>query len=226
MPRRRPKQLDLPIPATWGGKRRGAGRKPSGARSGQPHRPRAAHDVRQPLHATLRALPGLPSLRREAIWRALRDAIRRSNRASFRVLHFSVQSDHLHLIAEADSPVARRRGLWGLAVRTARAINRRAGRKGRVWSDRYHARSLGTPREVRRAITYVLLNFCKHLRASPGVDPRSSGPWFDGWTEPPPAPADARPVALPRTWLGATGWRRAGGQIGFAEAPERNLIER
>ena len=186
MQRRRSRQLHLPIPATWGGKRAGAGRKPSGSRPAPPHRPRAAHDIRQPLHATLRALSGIPSLRRQAIWPAVRDAIRRSNRAFFRIVHFSVQSDHLHVIAEADSPAARRRGLWGLAVRTAKAINRRAGRKGPVWSDRYHARALGSPREVRRAMTYVLLNFCKHLRAPPGVDPRSSGPWFDGWKEPPP----------------------------------------
>jgi REP element-mobilizing transposase RayT len=223
MRRRRAKQLDLPIPATWGGKRPGAGRKPGGHRPGQPHRPRAVHDVRHPVHATLRALPGVPSLRRDTIWRVVRDAIRRSNRPSFRIVHFSVQSDHLHLIAEADSPAARRRGLWGLAVRTAKAINRRAGRRGRVWSDRYHARALGSPREVRRAMTYVLLNFCKHLRAPPGVDPRSSAPWFGGWAEPPPAPEGARPVALPRTWLGVVGWHRAGGRIAFVEAPEREL---
>ena len=65
MQRRRPRQLHLPIPATWGGKRAGAGRKPSGSRPAPPHRPRAAHDVRQPLHATLRAVSGVPSLRRE-----------------------------------------------------------------------------------------------------------------------------------------------------------------
>lgn len=141
------------------------------------------------------------------------------------IIHFSVQSDHLHLIAEADSPAARRRGLWGLAVRTTKAINRRARRKGRVRSDRYHVRPLGSPREVRRAMTYVLLNFCKHLRAPPGVAPRSSGPWFDGWKESPPAPKEPRPVALPRTWLGAVGWCRAGGRIAFAEAPERMRLD-
>jgi len=76
-------------------------------------------------------------------------------------------------------------------------------------------------------MTYVLLNFCKHVRARPGVDPHSSGAWFDGWASPPPPPADARPVAAPRTWLGAVGWRRAGGAIAFDEAPRaENLIER
>ncbi len=224
--RRRPGQLELPIPTTWGGRRAGAGRKPSGTRPAPPHRPRAPHDHREPLHVTLRARSGVPSLRGEVIWPVVRDAIRRSNRPSFRVVHFSVQSDHIHVIAEADSPAARRRGLWGLAVRTAKAINRRAGRHGPVWSDRYHARALGTPREVWRAITYVLLNFCKHLRAPPGVDPRSSGPWFDGWAQPPPTPKDPRPVATPRTWLAAVGWRRVGSRIAFGDAPRPNLIER
>ena len=219
MSRRRPGQLLLALPCTWGGRRAGAGRKPNGTRPGLPHRPRAPHDARHPAHVTLRALFGVPSLRSEAIWPTVRDALRRSSRRSFRVLHFSVQSDHLHLIAEADSADALRRGLWGLAVRTAKAVNRRAGRRGRVWSDRYHTHALSTPREVRRAMTYVLLNFCKHLRAAPGVDPCSSGPWFDGWSRPPPAPSEGRPVAAPRTWLAAVGWRRAGGLIVFAEAP-------
>jgi REP element-mobilizing transposase RayT len=172
------------------------------------------------VHATFRALSGVPSFRRRRVWPVLRDAIRRSSRASFRIVEFSLQSDHVHVIAEADSPAARRRGLWGLAVRTAKAINRRLGRRGRIWGDRYHARALATPREVRRAMTYVLLNFCKHLRAPPGVDPLSSGPWFDGWARPPPAPSAPRPVALARTWLGTVGWRRAGGHIAFAEAPK------
>jgi hypothetical protein len=169
----------------------------------------------------LRALRGVPSLRGALIWRAVWDAIRRSDRPSFRVLHFSIQADHLHVIAEADSPAARRRGLWGLAVRTAKAVNRRAGRHGAVWGDRYHAHALGTPQEVRRAISYVLLNFCKHLRSPPGVDPRSSAPWFDGWAMPLPRPPnDPRPTSAPRTWLGTVGWRRAGGPIGVGDAPK------
>jgi len=114
--------------------------------------------------------------------------------------------------------------VWGLAVRTAKAINRRARRRGKVWSDRFHARGLTTPREVRRAMTYVLLTFSKHLRAPPGIDPRSSGPWFDGWAKPPAPAADPSPVATPKTWLGAVGWRRAGGPIAFAEAPKADLV--
>jgi hypothetical protein len=65
----------------------------------------------------------------------------------------------------------------------------------------------------------VLLNFRKHLHAPPAVDPRSSGPWFDGWTQAQPAPAEPSPVSSPHTWLATTGWRRAGGPIDRREAP-------
>ena len=223
MSQRRVRQLPLALPVGWGGRRAGAGRKRTGARAAPPHRPRAIHEAQHPVHATLRAIEGVPSLRNEAIWSAVNDAIRRSTRGGFRVVHFSVQSDHIHAIVEADSHAARRRGLWGLAVRTAKAVNRRARRRGRVWSDRYHTRALETPREMRRAIAYVLLNFCKHLRAPPGIDPRSSAQWFDGWVHPPPTPKDPCPVSSPKTWLAAIGWRRAGGRIAFHEAPRTKL---
>jgi hypothetical protein len=68
---------------------------------------------------------------------------------------------------------------------------------------------------------YVLLNFRKHLRAAPGIDPWSSGRWFDGWAGPPAEPVEPSPVAAPRTWLAAGGWRRAGGPIDVREAPSR-----
>ena len=226
MDRRRPRQLDLPMPSTWGGRRSDAGRKVLQARPGPPHGMRPEHDQRHPVHVTLRARPGVPSLRSERLFGDIRRALVASSRRSLRVIHFSVQTDHLHLIVEADSPSAFIRGVQGLAIRCARAVNRVCRRHGPVWSHRYHAHALRTPREVRRALAYVLLNFRKHLRAPPGVDPRSSGPWFDGWELGPPHPATFCPVALPRTWLGTVGWRRAGGPITFREAPHPPPLRR
>lgn len=221
MSRRRSNQFDLPTPSTWGGRRPGAGRKATRNRPGPRHAPRPAHDARHPVHVTLRAGRGVPWLRSDLAWATLRDALGEASRSSFRVVHFSIQSDHIHLIVEADSTRALSGGLRGLAIRLARAINRRCRRRGPVWAERYHARALCTPREVRLTLTYVLLNFRKHLRAAPGVDPRSSGPWFDGWRQPPPKPLDPCPTKPPRTWLGTQGWRRAGGPIDFREAPAR-----
>jgi REP element-mobilizing transposase RayT len=171
------------------------------------------------VHVTIRARSDVPSLRSDRVFADLGRALARSNRCSFRLTQFSVQTDHLHLIVEADTALALTRGVHGLAVRCARAINRASHRQGAVWSHRYHARALNTPREVRLALVYVLLNFRKHLGARPGIDPRSSGPWFDGWAHPSARPAASPSVAPSRTWLATQGWRRAGGPIDCREAP-------
>jgi REP element-mobilizing transposase RayT len=182
------------------------------------HDPRPTHDARHPVLLTLRAAPGVPSLRSNALFAAIRDSIARTAATSFRVLHFSVQQDHVHAIIEADAHLAFVGGIRSLVIRIALAV-RRVARVGKVWGDRYHARALETPREVRNAIVYVLLNFRKHLKASPGIDPRSSGPWFDGWARPrPPVAVGPSPISPARTWLAAVGWRRAG-LIDVHEAP-------
>ena len=153
------------------------------------------------------------------VFPTLQRALSASTKPAFRVVHFSVQSDHVHLVVEGDQGVALVRGLQGLACRCAKAVNRAARRRGHVWSSRYHAHALRTPTEARRGLVYVLLNFRKHLHAAPGVDPRSSGRWFTGWRSQPVSPPDAAPVVPARTWLAIVGRRRAGGPIALDERP-------
>jgi hypothetical protein len=125
---------------------------------------------------------------------ALCSAFALSSRDAFRLLHFSVQRDHIHLLVEADEPLRLTRGLQGLAIRAAKSCNRALGRCGSFWADRYHSRSLATPREVRNALVYVLANVKKHVPGTPS------------------------PVARARTWLARVGWRRHG-LIDVEEAP-------
>jgi putative transposase len=223
MRRRRQLQLELPPGRRWGGKRAGAGRKLVAPRPSPPHRPRARHHARWPVHVTLRARDAPPSLRSARVFPVLRRSLAAAHKTAFRVVHFSVQSDHVHLLVEGDHPLALVRGLQGLAARCAKVVNRAEGRRGGVWSSRYHGNALRTPTEARRGLVYILLNFRKHQRAAPGVDPRSSGAWFGGWRDSPPTPHDASPVAPPRTWLAAVGWRRAGGAIAVVEGPARGI---
>jgi REP-associated tyrosine transposase len=145
------------------------------------HRRRETHVGRFPVHVTMRRRTELVSLRRRGVCGGLMGALAQASRGGFRLLHFSIQIDHLHMIVEADDHAALVRGLQGLAIRTARAINRLLGRRGSVWADRHHRRALRTPREVRNAIAYVLLNVRKHLPWSRGLDRCSSSQWFDGW---------------------------------------------
>jgi len=174
-----------------------------------------------PAHVTLRAADGIPSLRSERVFPAVREALAAGSREKFRVVHWSVQRDHLHLLVEAADTRAFRSGCQGLAVRIAKAVNRRLGRHGAVWGDRYHARSLSTPRAVRTALVYVLANWRKHVRGARGWDPRSSAAWFDGWRTAPRPPAGPPPVVPARTWLARVGWRRHG-LVRSSEAPSRS----
>jgi len=210
-------QLWLPERSTWGGSRSGAGRKLApGRRPSVPHRSRPAHLPSLPVHVTLRARFG--GLRAPRTFESVRVSLARASRRGFRVVEFSVQDDHLHLIIEADGELALRSGIRGLAIRVALAVNRALGRRGPIWGDRYHARALITPRAVRNALVYVLMNAHKHRRIRVALDPCSSAVWFNGWRQSVgPAPGRA-PTTPARTWLASVGWRRHG-LIAFDERP-------
>jgi putative transposase len=216
--------MRLPIAAarTWGGARKGAGRKPRGRpaqRPAMPHVTRPKLDPRFPVQVTIRATSGLPSLRSPRVFGALRHAIARASVDRFRVIHFSIQQDHAHFIVEGDEARRARGGMHGLAIRLALAINRILGRKGKVVGDRYHARQLTTPRHMRTSMVYVLLNYRKHLRAPAGIDPRSSGQHFSGWQASPVATDVAPATVEPGTWMARVGWQRAGGLLRVDEHP-------
>ena len=206
-------------PRTWGGKRPNAGRPPKGARSGVPHVRRESFDgTKYPVEVTLRVAPEAASLRRESMKQAIFDGVRASNaRGWIGVTDFSILSNHLHLIVECADEKALARGMQGLKIRLAKAINRALGRsRGTVFPDRYHSRVLGSPTEVRNALLYVVNNQRKHLaerRIGPPndwIDPFSSGSWFDGWAAPLPQASDPSPVVRASTDLRRFLWRRAG----------------
>jgi REP element-mobilizing transposase RayT len=188
------------------------------------------------VHVTLRA--GLGSLRSQLLYPTVRIAISRATRHAperFRIVHFSVQSNRVHLIVEAAERRALTAGVHGLEARITRYINELLNRRGSLWADRWHGRALKSPREVRNALVYVLANFRKHTsRPVPrGADPCSSGAWFHGWRGmdvqrgPPPLAGRAWPlgkedeevpVSDPNTWLLREGFLKAG-RVRLDEAP-------
>jgi len=145
-----------------------------------------------------------------------------AERFDVRLIEYSVQSNHVHLIVETKDEHSLAQAMKGLLVRIARGLNRLWHRSGAVLDDHYHARALKTPLEVRNALVYVLQNARKHGIHFSGPDPFSSGPAFDGWKDPIAATVAlrTRPLVRARTWLLSIGWRR-GGRIGVDERPAR-----
>jgi REP element-mobilizing transposase RayT len=201
----RPKQLSFPCRGR-GGFRPGAGRKRG---------PRVSHHGRKsiakplPLHVVWRTQEDVPSLRGKKLFRQVRESFHRCHeKEGYRLTHFSVISNHMHALVEADSAQALSRGMQGLGVSMAKRINMNSDRHGPVFEDRYFARQLHTPREVANALDYVIRNQERHQlgRVPQEAPPARPDPFcsaaFPLGTGPPL-------VAVARTWLLTTGWRRA-----------------
>jgi REP element-mobilizing transposase RayT len=221
---------------TWGGKRKGAGRPQTNERKSERHRVRPRVRKSDVLHVTLRVVPELARLRRRAAYAAIRRAANVVlGRSDFRVVHISIQANHVHLLVEAEDKHALASGMKAFQVSAARRLNVaevNAGRnsastprKGSVFVDRYHSEIIDSPRRARHALAYVLNNWRRHKEDRPSyartwaIDPFSTAAHFDGWSAPvnrerpwtcalddePPLP-----VARPETWLLREGWKRHG----------------
>src|SRR5450432_1448701 len=196
-------QLELALPKR-GGKRPGAGRPrtrlhPGLVGTGVPHLKRKEFPARHPVHVTQRMQPGIGYLRTQSRLKLIRGALSAaSGKFGMRIVHFSVQGNHLHLILEAEGREALSKSMKGLAVRVAVGLNRLATRRGAVFADRYHARVLTSPRDVANTLRYVLENYRKHAR--------ETLPW--SWKDP-FASSIAAPLREPSVWLLRVGWTRA-----------------
>jgi REP element-mobilizing transposase RayT len=233
----------LPLFATPSDKRRGPGRKrrrgrkpgrkPNGARAGSPHKMRPELRARHPVHVVLRVVREVGSLRRRA-------TLTTARREDFRIVHLSIQRNHLHLLVEADDKIALASGMQGFQISAAKHLNAaisqdRPGprRRGAVFPDRYHAEIIKTPTQARHALNYIINNWRKHREdriprmRTWKIDWFSTAVMFPGWEEygeqpflwrGPPS-YDPLVVYQPRTWLLREGYKRGGPPISVREVP-------
>jgi REP element-mobilizing transposase RayT len=222
-----------------GGRRRGAGRKPTGGRAGERHEARPEIRPSNALHVVMRVVPEVGSLRRRKLYKAMRDAtITAALREWFRIVHISLQRTHVHLLVEAEDKAALGRGMQGFQVSAARNINTVLGdgvrrRRGKVFADRYHVEVITSPTRAHRAIGYILGNWRHHGEDESGlpstwlVDPFSSAISFPDWKELEDRPwmwpiretYDPLMVRTPQSWLLREGWKRGGGAISARDVP-------
>jgi REP element-mobilizing transposase RayT len=228
--------------------KRKRGRPPKGRFAGAPHKARPELKRQNPVHVVLRVVPAIGSLRKRFMYSALREAtiavamreLNEKENGAFRIVHVSIQRDHVHLLVEADNKFALSRGMQSFQISAAKHLNRAFSekhglavrRRGTVFPDRFHQEVIKTPRQARNALAYVLNNWRKHRedrgeqQSTWNVDPFSSGALFGGWKalEGQPfmwrlrATYDSLVVYLPKTWLLYEGWRRHG-LIRFNEVP-------
>ena len=217
-----------------GGKRDGAGRKRVAHTLGkgkkyEPHVKRTAIDPRHPQHVTLTVVGDIASLRTMDMYAAVKKAIVIANDDSFRIVHHSVQGNHIHLVVEAASKQTLAAGMKRFEISCAKRINaamtRRIGtkRKGQVFADRYHATPITNVRQLRNVLRYIMNNWRHHAQSTRNdvglydgrLDPYSSAIWFEGWKERTtkeihvPPDYDPPPRVEAKTWLLRQGWQKA-----------------
>jgi REP element-mobilizing transposase RayT len=232
--------------------RKKPGPKPS-KRSGSRHEKRPELKGRFPVHVVLRVHRDMGSLRKRFMYSALREAtiavamreLAFKEHGAFRIVHVSIQRDHVHLLVEADDKVALSRGMQSFQISAAKHLNRAISvkreltvrRRGTVFPDRFHQEIITTRRQARHTLNYVLNNWRKHredqgqLQRTWKVDPFSTGATFGGWKElegevvmwPLRETYDPLVVYLPRTWLLTNGWQMYG-LIGTREVPSVNRV--
>ncbi len=148
------KQLSLNIyKGSHGGRRPNSGRK-------RLHSKGVAHARREkvrsftPLHVNFKYK--LQVKNKEGL-KALHKAIKNARTHGLKIIHFSLQHNHVHLIIEAVNNKTLTKGMRSLTITLAKLLN-----KGRVQLERYHLHVLKSNREIRNAIRYVLFNEQKH----------------------------------------------------------------
>ena len=148
------KQFSLNIyKGTHGGRRPKCGRKRIHSK-GVSHNKREKVKSSTPLHVNFKYKLAVKN--KEGL-KALHKAIKNARTRGLRVIHFSLQHNHIHLIVEASNNSALTKGMRSLTITLAKALN-----KGRVQLQRYHLHVLRSRRETKNAIHYVLFNERKH----------------------------------------------------------------
>ena len=215
-----------------GGTHKRSGRPKRGVRASERHKVRPALNASHPVHVIVRAVAGLGSLRNPHAFAAIKEAIHATFKLeeTFRIVHFSIQRAHIHLIVEASDRLLLGKGMQVFGISAAKHINATLRgpdgkrRRGSVFADRYHAVMLRSPTQVRNTICYVLNNWRHHheenqkFRYAWLVDPYSTAVTFAGWMEvierrrrlDPPASYVAASMVAGRTWLLNVGWKKLG----------------
>jgi len=138
-----------------GGRRPGAGRKRIHSK-GVSHLKRETVTKRTPQHINFKFNC---SIRNKDCLKLLKRSIQNAQNMGLKIIHFSLQSNHVHLITEAENNEVLTKGMRALTITFSKGLNR-----GRVQLERYHLHVLKTLREVKHAIVYVLFNEQKHSK--------------------------------------------------------------
>jgi REP element-mobilizing transposase RayT len=116
-----------------------------------------------PLHLTIKLKKA--QIQNKEILKALKHAILRARLKGLKIIHFSLEHNHVHLYVECENNDILTKGMIAFGVSLAKKTNKFFKSKGQVYKTRFHLRILRSASEVKNVINYILKNGIKHKRA-------------------------------------------------------------
>ncbi len=126
------------------------------------------------LHLTIKVRENKADIKTKLILKALHHAIKRARLKRLRVIHYTLEYNHLHLLVECDNHKRLGKGMQAFGISIAKAINRIKLLKGAVYKHRYHLRKITSGRDLKNVLHYIFNNGIKHKRATSIIDPYNS----------------------------------------------------
>jgi REP element-mobilizing transposase RayT len=126
------------------------------------------------LHLTIKVRENKADIKNKRILKALHHAIKRARLQNMKVLHYTLEYNHLHILVEVSNNKILHKGMQALGISLSKAINKIKNLKGTVYKHRYHFRKLNSRREMKNALLYIFKNGMKHKRACSLIDPYNS----------------------------------------------------
>lgn len=126
------------------------------------------------LHLTVKIEKSKANLKNKNVLAILKKAIFNARRQGLKVIHYSLEYDHIHLIIEADNNRTLGKGMQAFGVTLAKAINRMRKVKGQVYKHRYHFRQITSSRQLKNVMTYIFNNGVKHKTSATALSPFNS----------------------------------------------------
>ena len=126
------------------------------------------------LHLTIKVRSNKADIKSKSILKALHHAIKRARLKKLKIIHYTLEYNHLHVLVECHNNKILHQGMQAFGISLSKAINRIKRLKGAVYKHRYHFRKCTSRRDYKNVLHYIFANGVKHKRTSSYIDPYNS----------------------------------------------------
>jgi REP element-mobilizing transposase RayT len=122
------------------------------------------------LHLTIKVKENKADIQNKRILKTLHYAIRRARLKGLKIVHYTLEYNHVHLLVESVDNKILHKGMQAFGITIAKAINKIKRTKGAVYKNRYHLRVIDSPRQLKNVLHYIFSNGVKHKRTKSQID--------------------------------------------------------